>query len=173
MKLRVAIVLVASVFAVRAHATEPVVTEAVIDAPVAVVWEAFTTKGGMESWMAASADIQLAVGGRWRTSHQKNADLDGDTAIHQEILSLDPQRMFSFRTVKSPKNFPFAGTIGDTWTVIYFEALTADRTKVTVRMLGYTDTPDAQKMRAFFEFGNKATLDALMKRFASAGGATR
>jgi uncharacterized protein YndB with AHSA1/START domain len=100
MNLRVAIVLVASLFAERAHATEPVVTEAVIDAPVAVVWEAFTTKGGMESWMAASADIQLAVGGRWRTSHQKNADLDGDTAIHQEILSLDPQRMFSFRTTE-------------------------------------------------------------------------
>ena len=39
--------------------------------------------------------------------------------------------------------------------------------------LGYTDTPDARKMRAFFEWGNKTTLDALAKRFASGAKAAR
>ena len=34
-------------------------------------------------------------------------------------------------------------------------------------MLGYGNDPEVQKMRAFFEAGNKATLDALVKRFAS------
>ena len=32
-------------------------------------------------------------------------------------------------------------------------------------MLGYTADEESQKMRAFFERGNKATLDALAKKF--------
>jgi hypothetical protein len=41
------------------------------------------------------------------------------------------------------------------------------RTKVTVRMLGYSNDAEPQQMRAFFDFGTKATLDALVKRFAT------
>jgi uncharacterized protein YndB with AHSA1/START domain len=146
---------------------DSIVTEAVVDAPVSRVWEAFTTKAGMESWMVASGDIDPRVGGRMRTSYRKGADLEGDTAIHQTILSIDPERMLSYRTVKSPAGFPFAATIGQTWTVIYFEPLDARRTKVTVKMLGYANDAESQKMRAFFEGGNKATLDALVKRFTA------
>jgi hypothetical protein len=51
--------------------------------------------------------------------------------------------------------------------VIYFEPIDAARTKVTVKMLGYSNDAESQKMRAFFETGNKATLDALVKRFAT------
>jgi len=146
---------------------DSIATEAVVNAPVSRVWEAFTTKAGMESWMVANGDIDPRVGGRMRTSYRKDADLDGDTAIHQTILSIDPERMLSYRTVRSPAGFPFAATIGQTWTVIYFEPLDAGRTKVTVRMLGYSNDAESQKMRAFFDVGNKATLDALVKRFAT------
>jgi uncharacterized protein YndB with AHSA1/START domain len=150
-----------------ANAPDAIVSEAVVSAPVERVWDAFTTKDGIESWMAASGDIELRVGGRLRTSHRKSADLDGDTAIHHTILRVEPQRVLSYRTVKSPEGFPFAATIGRTSTEIAFEPVDAARTKVTVRMLGYTPEPEMQKMRAFFEWGNKATLDALVKRFAT------
>ena len=142
-------------------------SEAIVNAPVERVWDAFTTKAGMESWMVANGDIEPRIGGRMRTSYRKGADLDGETAIHQTILSVDPGRMFSYRTVKSPAGFPFAATIGQTWTVIYFEPLEGGRTKVTVKMLGFSGDAESQKMRPFFEVGNKATLDALVKRFAT------
>jgi uncharacterized protein YndB with AHSA1/START domain len=159
--------LLASSLMQGAASLDPIVTEAVVNAPVSRVWEAFATKAGMESWMVANGDIDPRVGGRMRTSYRTGADLEGDTAIHHTILSIDPERMLSYRTVKSPAGFPFAETIGQTWTVIYFEPVDAGRTKVTVRMLGYTNDPESQKMRAFFEGGNKATLDALVKRFAT------
>jgi uncharacterized protein YndB with AHSA1/START domain len=146
---------------------EPIVFEAIVNAPVERVWDAFTTKAGMESWMAATGDIEPRVGGRMRTSYRKGADLDGETAIHQTILSIDPGRMLSYRTVKSPAGFPFAAAIGQTWTVIYFEPVEGGRTQVTVKMLGYSGEAESQKMRAFFEVGNKATLDALVKRFSA------
>ena len=163
----VPVVLLASVLALSAAPSDAIVSETVVDAPADRVWAAFTTREGMESWMVANGDIDLRVGGLIRTSYRKGADLDGDTAIHHTILSFDPGRMLSYRTVKSPKDFPFAGVIGQTWTVIYLDAVDATRTKVTVKMLGYTNAAASQKMRAFFEVGNRATLDALVKRFAS------
>ena len=148
-------------------ASDMVVTEGIVNAPVDRVWEAFTTRAGVESWMVGSGDIDLRIGGLMRTAYRKGADLDGDTSIHQMILTLDPGRMISFRVVKPPKDFPFPTAITKTWTVVYFDPIDEKRTKVTTRMLGYASDPESQKMLEFFEGGNKATLDGLIKRFAA------
>jgi uncharacterized protein YndB with AHSA1/START domain len=147
--------------------TEPLVAQAVVDAPADKVWEAFTTKEGIESWMVTSGDVDLRIGGLMRTTYRRGADLDGETAIHQTILSIDPGRMLSFRTIKSPKDFPFAQAISKSWTVVYLDPVETGRTRVTIKMLGYDSDPESQKMHAFFEVGNKATLDALVRRFVA------
>jgi uncharacterized protein YndB with AHSA1/START domain len=146
-------------------ATDPIVTEAVIDAPLATVWGAWTTKPDIESWMTARTEIDLKVGGLWRTSYDKSSKLDDDTTIHQRILSYDPQRMMAIRTEKTPRNFPFPTAILKTWTVIYFEPVQPAQTRVTVRMLGFDDDAESQKMRAFFITGNQATLASLARKF--------
>jgi uncharacterized protein YndB with AHSA1/START domain len=146
-------------------AADPVVSETVVNAPVAAVWNAWTTVEGMQAWMVAKTDIDLRVGGLWRTSYTRDADLAGDAAIHHRVLAFDPGRMFAFQTVKTPKTFPFPAIL-KTWTIVYLEPVNAGQTKVTVRMVGYGDDEESLKMRAFFEVGNKATLDALVKRFA-------
>jgi uncharacterized protein YndB with AHSA1/START domain len=58
-----------------------VVNEAVVAAPVSVVWKAFTTRDGIESWMVGAGDVDLRIGGLIRTSYQKGSDLDGEAAI--------------------------------------------------------------------------------------------
>ena len=148
------------------RAADAIVSEAVVNAPVEAVWNAWTTVEGIQSWMVAKTDIDLRVGGLWRTSYTRDADLAGDTAIHHRILAFDAGRMLAFQTVKTPKNFPFAG-IAQTWTVVYLEPAGSGRTKVTVRMVGYGDDPESLKMRAFFDKGNQATMDSLVKRFAA------
>ena len=65
------------------------------------------------------------------------------------------------------RTFPFPSAILKTWTIVYFEPLEATRTKVTVRMLGFADDDESRRMHAFFQGGNKATLDALVKRFSN------
>src|SRR5688572_14261688 len=137
-------------------AADALVSEAVVNAPVEAVWSAWTTVEGIQSWMVAKTDIDLRVGGLWRTSYTRDADLAGDAAIHHRVLAFDPGRMLAFQTIKTPKAFPFPGIL-TTWTVVYFEPAGTGQTRVTVRMLGYTDDPESQKMRAFFEAGNKAT----------------
>jgi uncharacterized protein YndB with AHSA1/START domain len=154
-----------SLFARPAMAAEPLVAEGVVNAPTDTVWSAWTTVEAMQSWMVAKADIDLRVGGLWRTSYSRDAGLDGDAAIHHRILAFDPGRMLAFQTVKTPKNFPFPTAIRQAWTVVYLEPAGSGRTKVTVRMLGFADDAESQKMRAFFDTGNKATVDALVKKF--------
>ena len=153
------------VVATPVSAAEPIVSEAIVDAPMEAVWTAWTTVEGIQSWMVARTDIEFRVGGLWRTTYTRDADLAGDAAIHHRILAFDPGRMLAFQTVKTPKNFPFPGILR-TWTVVYLEPLDNARTKVTVRMVGYEDDAESLRMRAFFETGNQATVDALVKRFA-------
>jgi uncharacterized protein YndB with AHSA1/START domain len=149
----------------QAVSVDPVVTTGVVNAPVNEVWKALTTKEGIESWMVAKTEFELRVGATWKTSYSKDSALDDDAAIHQSILAYDPGRMFSFRTIRIPKNFPFPNAIAKTWTVIYLEPVGERQTRFTARMFGYTDDEESQKMRTFFERGNQQTLDALIKRF--------
>lgn len=155
------------------QAPDVVTTEAVINAPLEKVWELFTTKAGMESWMIAKTEITLAVGGLWRTSYSKDSTLDDDAAIHHRILAYDPGRLFSFHTVKPPKGFPFPNAILKTWTVVYFEAAGSGQTRVTTRMLGYTQEEESQKMRTFFERGNQTTMDGLVKFLGGSAAAAK
>ena len=43
-----------------------VTTEGAVDAPVSAVWDAFTTKDGIESWMTATGDVDLSEHGTSR-----------------------------------------------------------------------------------------------------------
>jgi len=47
-----------------AQDVSPIVSEGLVDAPLAQVWAAFTTGEGLRSWMAPHAEIDLRVGGR-------------------------------------------------------------------------------------------------------------
>ena len=149
-----------------AQGRDAIVQDAVVNAPVEEVWKAWTTREGMESWMVGKTDFELTVGAIWHTSYDKQSTLDDDRTIHQQLLAYDPGRMLAIRTVKAPKGFPFPNEIGKTWTVVYLEPIGSAQTKVTARMLGFSANEESQKMRAFFERGNRATLDSLVKRFA-------
>ena len=143
---------------------DPLVTEAVLNAPVESVWKAWTTKAGLEAWLVGKTEIDLKVGGIWLTNYNKDSNLKDDSTIEQTILAFDPGRMLAFRTSKAPANFPHP-TITQTWTVVYFESAGAGKTRITARMFGFTDDEASQRMRAFFERGNRFELDKAIKFF--------
>ena len=154
-----------SITIAKSAPVDPVVTEGIVNAPIEEVWKSFSTKEGIESWMVAKTDFELRVGATWRTSYNKDSNLNDDGSIHHIILAYDPGRMLAFRTVKTPGNFPFPNAIAKTWNVIYFEPAGAGHTKVTTHMLGFEDNDESQKMRTFFEAGNRTTMDNLIRRF--------
>jgi len=153
-----------SLVRVPAASLDPVVTEGIVNGSVDDVWKAFTDKSVIEKWMVAKTDIDLKVGGLWRTSYSKESDLNDDMAIHHTVLAFDPGRMLAFRTIKTPKSFPYPA-ITHTWTVVYFEPAAAGKTRVTTRMIGFEDDDQGRRMRVFFERGNQTEFDSLVKFF--------
>ncbi len=152
---------------VAAAPTDPVVNEAIIDAPVSVLWNAFTTKEGVESWMVAHAEIDLRIGGLMRTTYKPDGVIGDDSTIENIYMSYQPQRMLSFRVHKAPKNFPFQTAIQKMWTVILLEPITETQTKLTITSNGFEDNEESQKMRQHFIAGNTYTLNKLKEKFAS------
>lgn len=150
----------------RAQTVAPLINTAIIDAPRAAVWKAFTTKEGMQAWMVAHADVDLKLGGLMRTHYSASGKLGDENSIENTILSFDPERMFSIKNTKAPVKFPFPKAIQSMWTVVYFDDAGAGKTKVTVVGLGFTADEDSQKLRRFFQAGNAQTLTQLQKHFA-------
>jgi uncharacterized protein YndB with AHSA1/START domain len=148
----------------RAVSLEPVVTEALVNAPPYAVWKAFTEKSVIEQWMVAKTEFELKIGATWRTSYSKDSDLKDDRSIQHTILAFDPGHMLAFRTLKIPADFPYPA-VTSTWTVVYFEPSGPAKTRVTARMMGFADDEQGRNMRAFFERGNRTELDALVRFF--------
>ena len=150
---------------VLATAEAPIVTTAIVDADVKEVWKAWTTGEGIRSWMVAAGEVDLRIGGHLKTSYTKGSDLTGQDVIVNTILAYDPERMLTIRNTRFPASFPFKEAMPKTWTVIYLTPHGEHKTEVVVRMNGYDQTEESQKMKAFFRQGNQMTLDALVKRF--------
>lgn len=149
-----------------AQASNTTVTEGEIAAPLADVWSAWTTSAGLKSWMAPHADFDLRVGGLMRANYDPKGSLGDGGTIENRILSFEPQRMLSIRVSKAPDNFPFAARVPEMWTVLYFDPVSADRTRLRIVGLGFTEDAESQKMKGFFQKGNDYTLSMLQKRFA-------
>lgn len=143
-------------------------SEAVIDASAQQAWDAFTTKAGLESWMVAKADVDLRVGGMMRTRYASEGELGDEHTIHNQILSLDAPRSYSVRIAKPPKDFPFMNAYPAVWSAVVFDPVSPDKTRVSIRMQGFGQDEEAQKMRSFFLRGNQYTLDKLAQKFKTA-----
>ena len=150
----------------RAQDSSRLIHEGVVNAPADQVWAAFTTKEGIESWMAAHASIDLKIGGTMKTQYDPKGTIDDAKAIWNTIISYEPGRMLSFRVTKTPDSFPFPNAIKGMWTVIYFIAETDKTTFVRVVSMGFGSDDESMKMREFFNRGNAVTLQRLQKRFA-------
>ena len=60
-----------------------------------------------------------------------------------------------------PEGFPFKEAAKETWSIFYFTPVSEMKTKITVVGLGYNDTEQSQKMRAFFGTANKYSMEQL------------
>jgi uncharacterized protein YndB with AHSA1/START domain len=146
----------------------PLVTEGVVNAPVAEVWKVFSTAEGFKKMGVAKCELDLRIGGLIRTHYNPQGVLGDEGTIQNEILAFEPERMIAFRIHQPPKNFPFAeATWKSTWSVVLLTDLGERRTHVRLAGLGYTDTEESRKMRQFFESGNAWVMQHLQQQFDS------
>lgn len=147
-----------------AQTTDPLVHEGIIRASIERVWASWTTSDGLKSWLAPHAEIDFRIGGKMRTNYNQNGSLEDPLTIENTILSYDPHRMISIRVSKAPDGFPFPNAIYDMWTVLYFEPVTPEETRVRVISNGFSTDEESQRMRGFFDQGNAATVRQMQDR---------
>lgn len=140
--------------------------EGIVDAPLAEVWNVWSTSEGLRQWMAPHAEIDLRVGGLMRANYNPDGKLGDSQTIVNTVLSFEPQRMISIKVIKTPDGFPFPNAIAQMWSVIYFAAAGANRTAFREVSLGFSSDEESQRMRAFFNNGNATTLSQLQQHFA-------
>lgn len=154
----------------RAQDDNQIVHEGIVNAPLNQVWAAFTTREGLESWMAAHAEIELKLGGKMKTQYDPKGKTDDASAIENTILSYEPMRMLSFKVTKAPEGFPFPNAIKNMWTVVYFDSQSEKATRFRVVSIGFGNDKESKKMREFFDRGNAYTVQLFQKRFATKAG---
>ena len=136
----------------------------VIEAPIAKVWDAFTTTAGFRSWAAPVATLDFRLGGVIEAAYGKNGRIGAPGNIKNEIVAYVPHRMLAIRNVQAPPNTPFdAATFQKVHTVNLFEPLTAGRTRVTVTQPGFGSGAGYDGVYKFFAAGNRLSLEQLKK----------
>ncbi len=147
-------------FAVNAHA-DTLVHEAIIDAPVADVWAAFTQEQHITQWMVPMAEVDFRIGGTLRTNYNADGAIGDENTIEHTFLAFEHERMLAMQVTKSPAGFPFRDEVKHMWSVMYFDPITSDRTRLRIVGIGYGTGGNWDRMRAFFEQGNEWSLQQL------------
>jgi len=147
--------------------------EAVVSAPVAKVWAAFTDPEVIVQWMGvAKAEMDLALGGRFSTNYHPDEAIGDPNTIEHEILAFEPERMLTLRLVGCPPELDLE-MLHQTWYVLRFEPLADGTTKVTGTGHGYGEGAEWDELYAFGEVGNAWTFQQLVKHFETGEGPDR
>jgi len=139
------------------------VNEGNIDAPVAAVWNVWTTGEGYKALGVALADLDLRIGGTIRSRYSATGVLGDEDTIENRILAFEPWRMIAIRIERPPKSFPLKEAWKKTWTVITLMDLGNNRTHIRIASIGYGTDEESMAMRKFFEAGNASTIEILQK----------
>jgi len=139
--------------------------ELTVAAPVAAVWQSWTTKAGIESFFAPQAEIDARVGGAFHIHFDPLAEPGMKGADEMRYMALQPMRMLSFDW-NAPPSLPEARA-QRTFVVVRLHDIDGRSTRVTLHHTGWGDGGEWDKTYAYFDRAWGAVLGNLKKRFES------
>jgi uncharacterized protein YndB with AHSA1/START domain len=141
--------------------------EVVVAAPVAKVWDAFTTDRGFTGWAVPVAHITLGNDGMMESSYLPTAKIGDPDNIRNQIVAYVPERLLVIHNVHVPKGAPFKPEIIDKIrTVVELEDLGDGRTRIVESGVGYGEGADFDAMYKHFTDGNAEEFGDLVKYLA-------
>ena len=124
----------------------------------------FTSSEAFSSWAVAVSKIDFRVGGTIESSYDPKARIGDPENIVNRIEAYVPGRLLVIRNVQAPSGLPGRDLFKQTVTVLQFEPLGADRSRVVVTNSGYGSGGEWDTLYKHFEWGDAYTLAALRKR---------
>jgi uncharacterized protein YndB with AHSA1/START domain/uncharacterized protein YciI len=141
--------------------------EVVVQAPVADVWRAWTTRDGIKSFFGADAKVELKVGGPYEVYFLMDAPEGSRGSDGCCVLSFLPNRMLSF-SWNAPPSMPNVRK-ERTHVVLTFHELAGGRTRVELTHLGWGTGAEWDQAFEYFTKAWGSVLASLQKRFAPQG----
>ena len=133
--------------------------EVTVPASLDAVWEAFTTKKGLETWLWRDARVDPRAGGDWLVLYPGGKSGGGT------ILFIEPRRRLIVAAL-APEQFP-AVRDQRTRAIFEFEEVAPGRTKITLEQTGWRTGPEWDKAYDYLAGGNATLLASLYRRFAT------
>ena len=132
-----------------AYSTEPAIDISVeVKAPVSAVWLAWTTSDGITSFFAPEAHIDAKPDGAFHVYMDPYGKPGLKGADTMQVLAVDPEKLLSF-TWNAPPHLPQARAQR---TVVILRFVPAgDNTELTLSHLGWGNSGEWPKARAYFE----------------------
>jgi uncharacterized protein YndB with AHSA1/START domain len=149
----------------QAVAAEPLVAEAIINAPLATVWQAFATPDGYASVNVPHAAVDLRMGGLLQVQPDPKGTLGDKGTTVSEIIAFEPERLLTLRVRQAPAGSAEPQAFANTWTIVYFAPLGAEMTHVRVAGFGFNEGPAAATLAKFFEQDQVAQMRRLEKHY--------
>lgn len=148
---------------VKTDAQELILVQEVdVDAPIAEVWNAYTTSDGWMAWAAPLAEVDLRAGGTIKTHYGADAKIGdpGTNTLH--IVNYVPERVLTLRAEISER-WPevMKEDEGRLMNVILFESQDESRTRIQSFGVGYRDVPAYDELMGFFIPANEGLFRKL------------
>lgn len=139
--------------------------EVVVPAPVAAVWESWTTKAGIESFFAPEAEIDARVDGAFHIHMDPFGKPGQKGADTMRFMALQPMKMLSFDW-NAPPHLAEARQ-QRTFVIVRLHDLDGRSTRVTLHHTGWGDGGEWDEAYAYFDRAWGHVLGNLKKRHES------
>lgn len=136
--------------------------ETIVDAPVARVWEAFSTVEGWKSWGVKFAKLDFEPGGTIESGNVEGAQEGDPHNIVHRILAVIPERILVTRLDRVPEGGPVdPAMLQQLWAVYEVEAIDDGHTRLRISGHGYGAGEKFDRLITFFKAGNAASIDMM------------
>lgn len=139
--------------------------QVVVPAPVAAVWQSWTTKAGIESFFAPEAEVDARVDGAFHIHIDPLGAPGMKGADTMRFLALQPMKMLSFDW-NAPPSLPEARALR-TFVVVRLFDIDGQSTRVTLHHTGWGEGGEWDKAYAYFDRAWGNVLANLKKRHES------
>ena len=137
--------------------------EIIVAAPIESVWQAWTSKAGIESFFAPEAEVDPRVGGAFHIHMDPLAAPGSKGADDMRFMALQRPTMLSFDW-NAPPSLPEART-QRTFVVVRLADVDGKSTRVTLHHTGWGSGGEWDKTYAYFDRAWSYVLGNLKKRY--------